>query len=99
MLKEHKWWIILVWVTILVFVAVSKVDTTIRNFTTLSLAPITSTIPVQVSKDPTADTQYVVPMGNNTVWIIHPNQQRVITITQNNDGTINATSRSYTLGH
>lgn len=95
MLKGHKWWIVLVWVTVLVFVVVSKLDNSIKNLSTLNLGPITSTIPVQVSNDPTASTEYVIPMGNNTVWVIHPTQNQVTIITRSSDGTIQAKSQSY----
>lgn len=98
-LKENKWWIILVWLTVLVFVVVSRIDSTLRNSTTLNLAPITSTIPVQVSTDPTSGSEYAVPVGNNSVWIVRPNLQQVIIITRSSDGTIKATSGSYTLSH
>lgn len=84
----------MVWITVLVFVAVSKVDSTIRT-TTLNLGPITSSIPVQVSSDPTADTEYVVPMGNNTVWVVYPSEKMVTVLTRRSDGTIQAKSQSY----
>jgi hypothetical protein len=38
---------------------------------------------------------FVVPVGNDSVWVVDPTQNSVIVVTRNKDGSIHAETKSY----
>jgi hypothetical protein len=81
-MKSKTMLIGMVWLSLLVVWGANKIDSAIRG------RPIPSTItPVgTLGIDGSVDVNnYAVPMGNNTVWIIHPKNNQIQIITH--DGT------------
>jgi len=85
-LKENKWLVIMVWLTILAIYGVFKINRAIRS--TIGIQSVQfadSPVPVTVN-DPALDNISVIPMGSNTVWILDRANREVSVITRDQDG-------------
>lgn len=98
MFLKNKWLVIMVWLTVLVLYGVSQIDGAVRSSSSGSQSVdfANSPIPVTVN-DPASDNISVVPMGNNTVWIIDRSAGTVSVITRDKSGQFHLeTTRDYT---
>lgn len=87
MLLKNKWLIIMIWLTVLVVYGVSQIDTAVRASASgvQSVEFPNSPVPVTMN-DPATDNVSVVPIGNNTVWIIDRASETVSVITRDKAG-------------
>jgi hypothetical protein len=84
-----------VWSTALIVYSVSHIDKAIQSGSGSSLVPTTSPIPVQLTGGVSVGGPVVVPVGNDSVWVVDPTQNSVIVVTRNKDGSIHAETKSY----
>lgn len=87
MLLKNKWIIIMIWLTVLVVFGVWQIDNAVR-YSASGLQTVdfgNSPIPVNVT-NPGNENIYVIPMGNNTAWIIDRVAGTVQVITRDKSG-------------